>query len=117
VNSLSEIKIEMSKMNKYKMEMNNISELLIGKEYHSTARTGYGTILEARSRGDVHFPGAYVYAVRVSMNSYDTLKRILGNCRRIRIKKCGGSVHKNGGTTVHKSCRTSSYKKDSTTTK
>jgi hypothetical protein len=58
-------------MNKYKMEMNNISELLIGKEYHSRARTGFGTILEARSRGDVHFPGAYVYSVRVSTNSYD----------------------------------------------
>jgi hypothetical protein len=58
-------------MNKYKMEMNNISELLIGKEYHSRARTGFGTILEARSRGDVHFPGAYVYSVRVSTNHYD----------------------------------------------
>jgi hypothetical protein len=58
-------------MNKYKMEMNNISELLIGKEYQSNARTGFGTILEARSRGDVHFPGAYVFAVRVSSNSYD----------------------------------------------
>jgi hypothetical protein len=57
-------------MNKYKMEMNNISELLIGKEYHSRIRTGYGTILEAKSRGDVHFPGAYVYAVRVSTNGY-----------------------------------------------
>ena len=58
-------------MNKYKMEMNNISELLIGKEYYSTARTGHGIILEARSRGDVHFPGAYVFAIRVSTNSYD----------------------------------------------
>jgi hypothetical protein len=60
-----------NKMNKYKMEMNNIAELLIGKEYHSTARTGWGTILEAKSRGDVHFPGAYVFAVRVSRNNYD----------------------------------------------
>jgi hypothetical protein len=58
-------------MNRYKMEMNNISELLIGKEDHSRARTGFGTILEAKSRGDVHFPGAYVYAVRVSTNHYD----------------------------------------------
>jgi hypothetical protein len=58
-------------MKKYKMEMNNISELLIGKEYHSTARTGWGTILEAKSRGDVHFPDAYVFAVRVSGNGYD----------------------------------------------
>jgi hypothetical protein len=57
-------------MNRYKMEMNNISELLIGKEYYSRARTGHGIILEAKSRGDVHFPGAYVYAVRVSTNGY-----------------------------------------------
>jgi hypothetical protein len=58
-------------MSRYKMEMNNISELLIGKEYHSRARSGFGTILEAKSRGDVHFPGAYVFAVRVSTNSYN----------------------------------------------
>jgi hypothetical protein len=58
-------------MYKLKMEINTIGELLLGKEYHSTARTGFGTILEARSRGDVHFPGAYVYSVRVSTNSYD----------------------------------------------
>ena len=50
--------------------MNNISELLIGKEYHSSIRTGFGTILEAKSRGDVHFPGAYVFAIRVSANGY-----------------------------------------------
>jgi hypothetical protein len=58
-------------MNKLKMEINTIGELLIGKEYHSTARTGWGTILEARPRGDVHFPNGFVYAVRVSTNSYN----------------------------------------------
>jgi hypothetical protein len=59
------------KMNKLKMEINTVSELLIGKEYHSRARTGWGTILEARQRGDVHFPSGFVFAVRVSGNGYD----------------------------------------------
>ena len=57
-------------MNKLKMEINTIGELLIGKEYHSSIRTGFGTILEARPRGDVHFPSGLVYAIRVSGNSY-----------------------------------------------
>jgi hypothetical protein len=54
-----------------KMEKINVGELLIGKEYHSRARTGFGEILEARQRGDVHFPSGYVFAVRVSPNHYD----------------------------------------------
>ena len=53
------------------MEINTIGELLIGKEYHSRARTGYGEIVEAQPRGDVHFPNGFVYAVRVSRNHYD----------------------------------------------
>jgi len=52
------------------MEINTIGELLMGKEYHSTIRTGFGTILEVRPRKDVHFPNGYVYAVRVSNNNY-----------------------------------------------
>ncbi len=52
------------------MEINNLSELLIGKEYRSTNRTGFGTILEAKLRGDVHFPNGFVYAIRVSKNNY-----------------------------------------------
>jgi hypothetical protein len=58
-------------MNKLKMEINTIGELLIGKEYHSRARTGYGEILEAVKRGDVNFPNGFVYAIRVSRNHYD----------------------------------------------
>jgi hypothetical protein len=58
-------------MNKLKMEINTVGELLIGKEYHSYARTGWGTILEAKQRGDVHFPSGFVYAIRVSGNGYD----------------------------------------------
>jgi hypothetical protein len=58
-------------MNKLKMEINTIGELLIGKEYRSTIRTGFGTIVEARPRGDVHFPNGFVYAIRVSKNNYD----------------------------------------------
>jgi hypothetical protein len=48
-----------------KMEKINISQLLIGKSYHSTTRTGWGEIVESKMRGDVHFPTGYVYAVRV----------------------------------------------------
>lgn len=59
-------------MNKYKMEINTIGELLIGKEYHSSIRIGrWGSILEAKPRGDVHFPSGFVYAIRVSGNGYD----------------------------------------------
>jgi hypothetical protein len=58
-------------MNKLKMEINTIGELLIGKEYHSRGRFGYGQIVEARPRGDVHFPNGFVFAVRVSKNNYD----------------------------------------------
>ena len=57
-------------MNKLKMENLNASELLVGKEYHSTIRTGFGEILEAKLRGDVHFPNGFVYAIRVSKNNY-----------------------------------------------
>jgi hypothetical protein len=57
-------------MNKLKMEINTIGELLIGKEYHSRIRTGFGTILEARPRLDVHFPNGFVYAIRISTNGY-----------------------------------------------
>lgn len=53
------------------MEKINVGELLIGKEYQSRARTGFGEILEARQRGDVHFPSGYVFAVRVSKNNYN----------------------------------------------
>jgi len=58
-------------MNKLKMEINTIGELLIGKEYHSRGRFGFGEIVEAKLRGDVHFPNGYVFAIRVSTNSYD----------------------------------------------
>jgi hypothetical protein len=54
-----------------KMEKINVGELLIGKEYQSRARTGFGEILETKLRGDVHFPSGYVYAVRVSQNNYN----------------------------------------------
>ena len=54
-----------------KMEKINVGELLIGREYHSTIRTGFGEILEAKLRGDVHFPSGLVYAVRVSQNNYN----------------------------------------------
>jgi hypothetical protein len=58
-------------MNKLKMEINTIGELLMGKEYHSRIRTGYGEIVEVQPRGDVHFPNGFVFAVRISRNSYD----------------------------------------------
>jgi hypothetical protein len=58
-------------MNKLKMEINTIGELLIGKEYHSTIRTGFGKIVEVKPRGNVHFPNGFVYAIRVSTNSYN----------------------------------------------
>ena len=53
------------------MEINTIGELLMGKEYHSRTRTGYGEIVEVQPRGDVHFPNGFVFAVRISRNSYD----------------------------------------------
>jgi hypothetical protein len=58
-------------MNKLKMQELNVGELLVGQEYHSNARTGWGTILETKQRGDVHFPSGFVFAVRVSANGYD----------------------------------------------
>jgi hypothetical protein len=58
-------------MNKLKMEINTIGELLMGKEYHSRGRFGFGEIVEVQPRGDVHFPNGFVYAVRVSPNNYD----------------------------------------------
>jgi hypothetical protein len=54
-----------------KMEKINVAELLIGREYQSSNRTGFGEILEAKLRGDVHFPDGLVYAVRVSPNNYN----------------------------------------------
>ena len=53
------------------MEKLSLADLLIGKEYHSRARTGFGEIVEAKQRGDVHFPSGFVFAVRVSTNSYN----------------------------------------------
>jgi hypothetical protein len=53
------------------MEKINVAELLIGREYQSSIRTGFGEILEAKLRGDVHFPEGLVYAVRVSTNNYN----------------------------------------------
>ena len=58
-------------MNKMKMQKLNVGELLVGQEYHSHIRNGWGEILEAKLRGDVHFPNGYVFAVRVSGNGYD----------------------------------------------
>ena len=52
-------------MNKLKMEKLNLGDLLIGKSYHSTARTGWGEIVESKMRGDVHFPDGFVFAIRV----------------------------------------------------
>jgi hypothetical protein len=52
-------------MNKLKMEKLNLGDLLIGKSYHSTARTGWGEIVESKMRGDVHFPNGFVFAIRV----------------------------------------------------
>jgi hypothetical protein len=57
-------------MKKLQMEEINVGELLIGKEYQSRIRTGFGEILEAKLRGDVHFPNGFVYAIRVSKNNY-----------------------------------------------
>ena len=47
------------------MEKLNLGDLLIGKSYHSTARTGWGEIVESKLRGDVHFPDGFVFAIRV----------------------------------------------------
>ena len=58
-------------MNKIKMQNLNVGELLVGQEYHSQVRTGWGEILEAKLRSDVHFPNGYVFAVRVSANHYN----------------------------------------------
>lgn len=52
-------------MNRLKMENVSTANLLLGKSYHSTARTGWGEIVEAKSRGDVHFTNGLVYAIRV----------------------------------------------------
>ena len=58
-------------MNKIKMQKLNVGELLIGQEYHSRIRNGWGEILEAKQRGDVHFPNGFVFAIRVSANHYN----------------------------------------------
>jgi hypothetical protein len=58
-------------MNKQQFQKINIGELLIGQEYQSSIRTGFGEILEAIPRGDVNFPDGFVYAVRVSTNNYN----------------------------------------------
>jgi hypothetical protein len=58
-------------MKKLQMEEINVGELLIGREYQSRIRTGFGEILEAKLRGDVHFPNGLVYAVRVAPNNYN----------------------------------------------
>ncbi len=52
-------------MNKQKFQKINVGELLIGESYHSTARSSWGQIVEAKLRGDVHFPNGLVYSVRV----------------------------------------------------
>jgi hypothetical protein len=52
-------------MNKLKMKKLNVGDLLIGKSYHSTNRTGWGEIVESKMRGDVHFPSGFVFAIRV----------------------------------------------------
>jgi hypothetical protein len=52
-------------MNKQKFQKINVDELLIGESYHSTARSSWGQIVEAKLRGDVHFPNGLVYSVRV----------------------------------------------------
>jgi hypothetical protein len=57
-------------MNKQQFQKINISELLIGQEYQSRVRTGFGEILEARQNGDVNFPEGFVYKIRVSKNNY-----------------------------------------------
>jgi hypothetical protein len=58
-------------MNKQKFQKLSASESLVGQEYHSTIRTGWGTILEARQNGSVHFPNGFVYKIRVSANHYN----------------------------------------------
>ena len=58
-------------MNKMKMQKLNVGELLVGQEYHSHIRNGWGEILEAKLRGDVHFPNGYVFAIKVSTNHYN----------------------------------------------
>jgi hypothetical protein len=58
-------------MNKQQFQKLSASESLVGQEYHSRIRNSWGEILEARLRGDVHFPNGYVYAIRVSANHYN----------------------------------------------
>jgi hypothetical protein len=58
-------------MNKQQFQKLNVGELLVGQEYHSRIRNGWGEILETKLRGDVHFPNGYVFAVRVSANHYN----------------------------------------------
>ena len=57
-------------MTKQQFQKLSASESLVGQEYHSTVRTGWGTILEARQSGRVHFPNGFVYNIRVSANGY-----------------------------------------------
>jgi hypothetical protein len=58
-------------MNKQQFQKINVGELLVGQEYHSQIRTGFGEILEARQNGSVHFPNGFVYKIRVSKNNYN----------------------------------------------
>jgi hypothetical protein len=58
-------------MNKQQFQKLSAGESLIGQEYQSRIRTGFGEILEARQNGSVHFPNGFVYKIRVSKNNYD----------------------------------------------
>ncbi len=64
-------KEQSQKINSGYFQKLNVGELLVGQEYQSRIRTGFGEILEARPRRDVHFPNGFVFAVRVSPNNYD----------------------------------------------
>jgi hypothetical protein len=58
-------------MKKQQFQKINVGELLIGQEYQSRVRTGFGEILEAKQNGDVNFPEGFVYKIRVSKNNYN----------------------------------------------
>jgi hypothetical protein len=58
-------------MKKQQFQKLSASESLVGQEYQSRVRTGFGEILEARLSGDVNFPEGFVYKIRVSKNNYD----------------------------------------------
>ena len=71
LDNLTITKQKENKMNKQKFQKLNVGELLVGQEYHSRIRTGFGEILEARQNGNVNFPNGFVYKIRVSKNNYD----------------------------------------------